>query len=243
VTGASCWYTERIATKDERISLLQERLDASGKSVPAVVAQQLPPESPLWLRVFVISFLAITVVAIVLVWRISLRLSRFRKDLSAKDDLLENIRLLHRNAVDERDQIRAELQNKKHEYAMEVFENYSKLPFKDPQPMVTVRFANYGSDHEIAQKIQGVFSQYVKWSVHLDGSNNPALAKSGKFKVVFDIGGTYFTYMKLIHAIREGDFLGVSIGKMENAERDDPHHLIAMVLPSEGAKPMQADPI
>jgi hypothetical protein len=78
--------------------------------------------------------------------------------------------------------------------------------------------------------------------VELETQTKPALPRADKFKVVFDVGMTYFTYGRLIHAISDGDLLGVQIGKREFVDREDSHHLIVMVLPSVGSEPIEADP-
>jgi hypothetical protein len=157
---------------------------------------------------------------------------------------VETVKNLLDSATAERDEAIAALKDKKHEYAMEVVERYSNIRAKDgePQPTVTVRYASYGQDYELAQKIRDLFTQYVRWHVDLETSNKPALPRADKFKVLFDVGMTYFTYGPLIHAISEGDLLGVPVGRLQFVEREDSHHLIVMVCPSVGAEPIKADP-
>jgi len=163
---------------------------------------------------------------------------------AAQPMTIETVKQELETATTERDQARVDLKDKKHEYAMEVLERYSKITFKDPQPTVTVKYASYGKDYELAQQIQGLFTQYVKWPVELEATYKPALPRADEYKVIFDVGMTYFTYGPLIHAISEGDLLGeeVAIGKRQFVEREDSHHLIVMVLPSVGAEPIKADP-
>jgi hypothetical protein len=143
----------------------------------------------------------------------------------------------------ERDRAIAALKDKKLEYAMEVFERYSNARPTEGSPRitVTVRYANYGHDYDLAQQIKGLFEQYIRWPVTLDANNTPALPRAEKFKVVFDVGCTYFTYGELIHAVAESEILGVQIGKKEFVDRRDSHHLIVLVLPSVGSEPIEAE--
>jgi hypothetical protein len=139
--------------------------------------------------------------------------------------------------IAERDQAVVALKDKKHAYAVEILERCSNLRFKPDSitpviPTVTIRYCSYGKDYELAQQIQTYFTLYAKWPVTLDGSNNPALPRADKFKVVFDVGMTVMTYGELVHAFIEGNLLGVSVGLQQFVDREDSHHLIVKVLPS-----------
>ncbi len=161
--------------------------------------------------------------------------------------LAETERQLHaldrnyQTVVAERDRAVAAHKDTKHNIAVKVLQKYSKLQSTDnKQTSVTVRFANYGHDHDLAQQIEGFFKVYANWPVTLDGSNKPALPRADRFKVVFDVGSTALTYSEVMVAIAE--LLGMEVGKIEFSDRDDSHNLIVMVLPSVGAEPMSAEP-
>lgn len=135
--------------------------------------------------------------------------------------------------ADEKTKAEIALKDRRHQYAMEVLERYSNARFKDDiKPRVTIRYCSYGQDYVIAQKIEAMFTQYVRWSVTKDASNNPALPRSDQFKVVFDVGMTVLTYGDLVHAFMEGDLLGVTVGMRQYTEREDSENLIVLVLPS-----------
>jgi hypothetical protein len=137
-------------------------------------------------------------------------------------------------AQNERDKTVKELQERRRRYALETFERCRRMVFyggdKEVPPTVTIRHCSYAGDDKIAERIKNVFDQYLRWPVNIDASNNPALERAERFKVVFDVGFT-LSYGEVIRAFDEGDFLGVTVGALQ-ADRDDERHLIVKVLPS-----------
>lgn len=134
--------------------------------------------------------------------------------------------------VDERDAAIAAHKDTKHEYAMEILVGHSRMVFPpdNVKPTVTVRHCSYTGDDKLAEQIKGLLTQYAQWPVDIDASNNPALERAEKCKVVFDVGTT-LSYGALIRAFIKGDFLGVPICENRN-DRKNVEHLIIKVLPS-----------
>ena len=267
--AANFIHAERVAVMEQRIALL-ERLVGSGAALsgPSNSSQMGVYVTARW-PLFVIAAMTVALIITALVsagrkfevGRLGADMAALRAASDAKANAAESAqrraetettsRLVQLSDMQQQiEEIKKELdlavvslKDKKREYAMEVLEQYSNLVPREGTPpiTVTVRYANYGHDYDIAQRIQGLFTQYVKWPVALEASNNPALPRADKFKVVFDVGSTYFTYARLVHAISDGDLLGVPVGKLDFVDRDNPHHLIVLVLPSVGSETIQAE--
>ena len=239
--GAGWWVAQRFYA--ERIEVLQLRLSSGVTAVPAPQAPVVMLFPRVSRRVGIAMAVAVLLLALFAVvgWR---RVRQQRRDLNGHYSLLQAAVKDRARFEKERDEARTALRDRKQQYAMEVLERYSGLRHREgtPPTQVTVQYANYGDDYELAQKIEGLFTQYVKWPVTLELATKPALPRADRFKVVFDVGMTYTSYGDLVHAFSEGDLIGVQVGWKRFVDREDSHNLIVMVLPSTGAVAVEAEP-
>jgi hypothetical protein len=244
----------------ERIKLIELQRDTAEARIvrPTAPPVQIQPPIMLFPHVSVrvaigiaTVFIAVVIFAVVSARRasqLSGEIANVKEEITATNVIVENL-------TKERDDAIKALKEKKREYAIETLERYSHMRFRreeagqredtkdtEIQTTVTVRYADYGEDHDLAQRIRNIFEGNVRWPVTLDSSNKPSLPRADTVKVVFDVADTYFTYGPLVHAFAEGDLLGVPIGKRQMTGRADLHHLIVLVLPSVGAKPIVVDP-
>jgi hypothetical protein len=244
VGGLLGWLVHSKAYEREK-SLLEQRVElaeslaASNQQVQAkptpestAVTYLLPGVSASVGIVVALLLFGILGVAI----RNSFTVRRLRRDVAARDGLLDAAVRVRDDLASERDKAIVETKDTKYAYAMRTLDRYANLPWK-VKPRVTVRCIDYGEDHELAERIKGMFEQYVRWPVTIDPKNDPPLKKAKDFKVCFDVGQTVFTYGDLVHAFSDGDLLGVTVGKYEFREREDGDtHLIVEVLPSAGTQ-------
>ena len=152
----------------ERIEVLLVQLDAAvaGRPVaakppnPVIVTTQWPGRT-LWLVT------GVTALACVLLIVSARRKSTENKSLIKRTDTLQNDL---RDSNEQRDQAHAWVKNTKREHALEVLERYSHFRPREgaPPTKVTIRYASYGDDYELAQKIQELFTNYVRWPVTLE---------------------------------------------------------------------------
>lgn len=233
---AGWWLAEKFYS--ERIEVLTLQRDQASERRPSTPASA---NVPLILYVpdnrLVIGVASLAVVIIFFLSRANRNKRRDVRLLTARVDavqseLADEVKLRERTEG-LRQMIAAELKDVRAEHATRILSRYENLRFRENvKPRVTIRFRDYGQDHVIAEKIEGLFTQYVKWHVTKDASNNPALPRAEQFKVVFDVGDTFISYNELINAFSEGDLLGVSIGAMAMTGRTDVENLVVLVLPS-----------
>jgi len=223
-------------TYNERIAFLQGQLDYQARTqapIPQVTVQRITtwPSTALWIASGALVFIAIG-------FGLSRKtLKRENRTLIRRIDVLQVSKAAAEKGqaaiAAERDGVVAAMKQLKHHHAIEVLQRHSTRKRTDGvSERVTIRYGNYGKDYEIAQTIERLFNEHVKWPVTLDASNNPALPRAEGFKVVFDHGMTFHAYAELTHAFSEGNLLGVTVGQRSLTPREDTEHLIVLVLPS-----------
>lgn len=117
----------------------------------------------------------------------------------------------------------------KQRHAEDVLAWRSRMKFGDKTPTVTIRFAKYGADYKLAERIKKIFEKHTDWPVTLDNGNTPVLPEAGQFKVLVE---TAFTLSFDDVAWALGQLLcDISVGKRTGA-REDSQNLIIEVNPS-----------
>jgi hypothetical protein len=220
--GLGWWAAKTFYS--ERIEVMQLQIGALERSLPVFRDSPTPTLTPNRALIVALAF-----VVVVCIPSVASALRNKRVVGEAEEDLRRRSSELTR-VINERDKVAQELKDKKYEYAMDTLSRYAHLGVNGKKPRVTVRYSDYGQDYETAQKIKGMFTQYVKWPVTLEISNT--LPRAEKFKVVFDVGMTAITYNELVHAFSEGDLVNATVGIRQFTERDDIEQLIVLVLPS-----------
>jgi len=95
---------------------------------------------------------------------------------------------------------------------------------------VTVRFAQYGEDYDLATQIKAIIEQHTHWPVTLNGSNVPVIKQDDKFRVIFESGWAG-NFDPVASAFAMGALVPGVIGH-RHADRADQGHLIVEVLPN-----------
>lgn len=224
----------------ERIEVLQQQV-AAGRVLTVPAAPAAIPSQPIYLIPSLplpYAMLAGVVIAAIgfSAWRSSRVVRKLRAQDAAKTTVLEAESALNTKLTEDLARAKATLKDTKETHAIECLERYSKLRFYfqegiETKTRVTIRYASYNpADYELVQRLNGLFTQYLKWPVHLDGTNNPALTRANNHKIEFDLGQSVTTYHELVGAFM--DLLDdVRIKRKAFTDRAEDGHLIVSVLP------------
>lgn len=236
---ASRYYGNLYA---ERIAVLQARVDAgqAAQPVPTTTTAAEPIRLPYVSRPMALTLVALLALLVGVALRNGWLVDRLRRDVRSKNELLTEAASHRQIITNERDQALAAARDAKEQHAFKCLERYSRYSFtfsgRVVQPRVTIRFASYHDpDYQLVQRLQGLFQQYLKWPVTLDGTNNPALPRAERHKVECDLGRSVTTFSEVVVALN--DVLDVTVMPKPFTDRDEDGHLIVSVLPSGKAAP------
>jgi hypothetical protein len=121
----------------------------------------------------------------------------------------------------------------KRNIAIDSMRRHSGMKFggdDSPQPVVTIRCADYAADYDLAKNIQKVIREHTSWKAEIDTSNKPSLERADKFKVIFE-SGWVGAYKQLAYDFSQSELLELPVGH-RSADRSDQHHLIIFVYPN-----------
>jgi hypothetical protein len=220
----------------ERIAVLQLQLDAElakrGVVYPTPVLRW--PGAILW-TVAVVAFFACGLLVVsrrrktkemrALINRVDALQESVRNGLTERGHLLYERNLLEK----QRDQAREERDAEKRGLGVERLHMYSSMSFDGVKPVVTVRVAEH-SDRALAKDIEKIFKD-LNWAVTIEAANDPLLASSDEFKVIFESSDRTTSFGHIANAFEQGQLLGVKIG-CRQSDRSDVHHLVVEVLPT-----------